>query len=64
MGSYIELCLDTESTGDSNTSHPVVRIEMPMPVQSLDTVIDNLIRPALLASGYTEGSLGDTFERD
>lgn len=54
MRAYIELCIDTENTNDPNTSHPVVRLEMPTSCSSLDAVYENLVKPALEASGFSD----------
>lgn len=49
MRAYIELCIDN----DPSTSHPTIRIEMPVACNTLDSVYQNLIRPALEASGFS-----------
>lgn len=54
MRAYIELCIDTENTNDPSTSHPTVKIEMPVPCQSIDSVYENLVKPALEASGFND----------
>lgn len=46
MNSYIELRL-----GDDNVS-PRVRIELATTISSMDAVLDDLIKPALLAAGF------------
>ncbi len=43
---YIELCLGKE--------HPTVRIEYPYEPGHMESVLDNLIKPALLGSGYVQ----------
>ena len=57
MRSYIELCINTDETNDSNTEHPVVRLEFRSSVTTFDGVIEDLIRPALLASGFSKGTV-------
>jgi hypothetical protein len=54
MRAYIELCIDTENTNDPSTSHPTVKIEMPVPCNSIDSVYENLVKPALEASGFND----------
>ncbi len=50
MSSYLELQL-------SDSIHPRVKIEMPLDSVSLEAVLDDLIKPALLASGFQQGSV-------
>lgn len=54
MKSYIELCINTDNTNDPSTSHPVVRLEMPVACVAFDSVYENLIKPALEASGFSD----------
>ena len=54
MKSYIELCIDTQNTNDPGTSHPVVRLEMPVACNTIDSVWENLIKPSLEASGFSD----------
>lgn len=54
MKSYIELCINTDNTNDPSTSHPIVRLEMPVECVSLDSVYENLVKPALEASGFSD----------
>lgn len=54
MSSYIEICINDDATNDPNTSHPVVRIEMPVACVGFDTAYENLIKPALEASGFSD----------
>lgn len=46
MSSYMELSL--------GESHPVVRINSKANIGSIETVLEDLIKPALLASGYQQ----------
>lgn len=54
MRAYIELCIDTHTTNDPSTSHPTVKIEMPVPCNTVESVYENLIKPALEASGFPD----------
>lgn len=50
MSSYIELSL-------SDDIHPKVRIEMNMNMVNIETVLEDLIKPALLASGFVQSTI-------
>lgn len=52
--SYIEICIDTTSNNDPDLSLPSVRIELPTQCESIWSVLENLVKPALLASGFTQ----------
>ena len=54
MRAYVELCIDTEETNDPATTHPTVKIEMPVACNSIASVWENLIKPALEASGFSD----------
>lgn len=54
MSSYIEFCLDDQ--GDE-VIMPVVRITISAPRLSIQGVLDDLIKPALLASGFTDDTI-------
>lgn len=62
MKSYIELCIDTTNTNDPKTTHPVVRIELPVACVSHSSVIENLIIPALTAAGFPRYMLEDYYK--
>lgn len=47
MISYIELSLN-------NTLNPTIRIEFNKEASSIETVLNDLIKPALLASGFRQ----------
>ena len=55
MNSYIELYL-----GDTDTKrelYPNNRVELTLCVGTFDEIIESLVKPALLAAGFSEGSV-------
>lgn len=50
MGAYVELSL-------SDTIHPKVRIEAKTNIGSIDVVLNDLVKPALLASGFMQDTV-------
>jgi len=52
--SYIEICCNADNNNDPDLTLPVVRIELPTQCESIWSVLDNLIKPALLASGFAQ----------
>lgn len=61
MSSYIEIQIsDSERdtfVDDASLVHPVVCIELSANCDSIHSVLDNLIKPALAASGFASSSV-------
>lgn len=67
MSSYIELKISDGYYQPNSTecdNYPVVRIELANNAGGLETVLEDLIKPALLASGFAPENVNDIYFKE
>lgn len=64
MSTYIEMQIgDNDGIADPACTYPKVRIELSNETLTLPEVVEYLIRPSLVASGFSERAVNEYFNK-